>query len=276
MRQAGQGDGPKASVPIFRFGTFTLDVERYELTGADGKALALPRLAMELLLCLVRGGGRLMTRGEIAAALWPGSDPEDVTQSINTAVNRIRLTLADDPGKPAYVQTVIGRGYRFIADVRQETPVAIAVPPPEARLIHAPEPVSLEKLHEWYVSSAPIEMSVLRVDARTTVLALRGALRLGPGLKVAEMQIHAEIGKGVLSLVLDLAAVPLIDSAGLGLLIHVFSLLRENGGTLRLCGVTDRAMSLLRMTRTDAYLAIDADVSASLAKLAEARENGVR
>ncbi len=82
--------------------------------------LPLPRIAMEILILLVERRGDLVTRQEIAARVWPGSDPEDVFQSINTAINRIRSTLRDEAASPKYVQTVIGKGYRFMAAVEEE------------------------------------------------------------------------------------------------------------------------------------------------------------
>ncbi len=116
---------------LFTFGVYTIHLGRYELT-RDGKALALPRVPMEILILLIEKRGNLVSRQEIAAALWPGSDPADLVQSINTAVNRIRGVLRDDPAKPTYIQTVIGKGYRFVAPVEETvsaTPVAGSVIP---------------------------------------------------------------------------------------------------------------------------------------------------
>ena len=263
----------------FLFGPFRLDVDRYELT-ENGSACVLPRLAMELLLLLVRSGGRLVTRAEIARAIWPGSlDPEDVTPSINTAINRIRQVLHDDPARPAYLQTVIGKGYRFMAEVRpaKEAQPEVLVGPAIAGRASAPDPlfaepvatpVSLDKLHAWYVAGAPVEVSALRVDNATSVMAVRGPLRLGPGLKMLELQLTAEMDRGVHALVLDLAAVPAVDSAGLGLLLHLHGQMGERGGVLRMCSISERVRELLRMTHTEGLLLIDADVGASLAALA--------
>ena len=264
-------------VRVFLFGPFRLDLDRYELA-EEGRACALPRLVMELLSLLVRSGGRLVTRREIAGAIWPGTwDPDDATPSINTAINRIRQVLHDDPAQPRYLQTVIGKGYRFIAEVRFEESAGGAVPgataAAEQDLVAEPaatgvaSPISLDKLHAWYVAGAPVEVSALRIDDRTSVVAVRGSLRLGPGLKMLELQLTAEIDRGVRALVLDLAAVPVIDSAGLGLLLHVFGGMRERGGVLRLCHIADRVRELLRMTHTDTLLLLDADVAASLAAL---------
>ncbi len=262
-------------VRVFVFGPFRLDVDRYEVT-EGGSACVLPRLAMELLLLLLRSGGRLVTRNEIARALWPNySDPEDATPSINTAVNRIRQVLRDDPGRPAYVQTVIGKGYRFAAEVRSgdesaerfgdEVRVGAANPLAGETVV---TPVSLEELHAWYVAGAPVEVSALRIDGATSVMTVRGTLRLGPGLKMLEVQLVAEMDRGVRALVLDVAAVPMVDSAGLGLLLHLHGQMGERGGVLRMCGVTERVRELLRMTHTERLLPMDADVAGSLAALA--------
>ncbi len=259
-------------VRVFLFGPFRLDVDRYALTEA-GRACVLPRLTMELLLLLVRSDGRLLTRVEIARAIWPGlSDPEDATPSINTAVNRIRQVLADDPVQPKYLQTVIGKGYRFVAEVRPERAEAVESPQPaqavrEVAVQTVTTPVALDQLHAWYVAGAPVEVSALRMDDRTSVMAVRGPLRLGPGLKMLELQLTAEVDRGVRALVLDMAGVPVVDSAGLGLLLHLFGQMGEHSGVLRMCNVTERVRELLRMTHVEGLLLIDADVGASLAAL---------
>jgi DNA-binding winged helix-turn-helix (wHTH) protein len=44
----------------------------------------------------------------------------DVEQGINTAIRKIRRALADDAGEPQYLQTVVGRGYRFVAPTLED------------------------------------------------------------------------------------------------------------------------------------------------------------
>lgn len=56
-------------MPPAHFGQFTLDVDRYELTCA-GKPIRLERIPMDLLILLVREGGRLVRREEIIERLW--------------------------------------------------------------------------------------------------------------------------------------------------------------------------------------------------------------
>lgn len=96
----------------FKFGQFVLDVGRYELTRA-GKTLHLERIPMSLLVLLVRENGRLINREEIVDQLWGKGLHFDTDNSINTAIRKIRHALEDDPSNPQYVETVLGKGYRF-------------------------------------------------------------------------------------------------------------------------------------------------------------------
>jgi Tol biopolymer transport system component len=72
---------------------------------------------MELLLLLVNRRGELVTREEIARSFWPGMDVEDLEARINTAVAQIRAAISEDASKPRYIETVFGKGYRFIGVV---------------------------------------------------------------------------------------------------------------------------------------------------------------
>ncbi len=72
---------------------------------------------MELLILLVQRRGELVTRDEIAGRLWDTAVFLDVDHSINTAVRKVRAALHDDPDKPRFVETVVGKGYRFAAPV---------------------------------------------------------------------------------------------------------------------------------------------------------------
>jgi TolB-like protein/DNA-binding winged helix-turn-helix (wHTH) protein/Flp pilus assembly protein TadD len=72
---------------------------------------------MELLLLLLERRGELVSREEIAQRLWGKDVFLDVDHGINTAVRKVRAALRDDPEKPRFVETVVGRGYRFAAPV---------------------------------------------------------------------------------------------------------------------------------------------------------------
>src|SRR5258708_23554661 len=70
---------------------------------------------MELLALLAESNGRLVSRDEIVEKIWGKDVFLDTEHGINTAIRKIRQVLGDDPEQPRFVQTVTGKGYRFIA-----------------------------------------------------------------------------------------------------------------------------------------------------------------
>ena len=99
-----------------RFGDFELDVAAYELR-RHGRAVRLERHPMDLLLLLVERRNNLVSRAEIVDRLWGKDVFIDVETGVHTAVRKIRQALRDSAEDPAFVETVPGRGYRFIAPV---------------------------------------------------------------------------------------------------------------------------------------------------------------
>ena len=71
-----------------------------------------------------RNQGQLVTREQIAEKLWGKDVFVDVEQGINTAIRKIRRALDDDSAQPQCLQTVVGRGYRFVGGVESEAGVA--------------------------------------------------------------------------------------------------------------------------------------------------------
>ncbi len=102
--------------PILEFGDFRLDCDRSELTRA-GRLLKLERKPTELLILLATREGEIVTRAEIAQHLWGSEVFVDTEHGINTAIRKVRQALRDDPDHPRFVQTVTGRGYRFVGPV---------------------------------------------------------------------------------------------------------------------------------------------------------------
>ena len=102
-----------------RFDDFQLDYSRFQLC-RRGTPVRLEGLPLQLLMFLVEKRGELVTREQISSALWGQDVFVDVEQGINTAIRKIRRALADDAGEPQYLQTVVGRGYRFVAPHAEE------------------------------------------------------------------------------------------------------------------------------------------------------------
>jgi DNA-binding winged helix-turn-helix (wHTH) protein len=102
-----------------RFDDFQLDYGRFQLC-RRGIPVRLEGLPLQLLMFLVEKRGQLVTREQVSAELWSKDVFVDVEQGINTAIRKIRRALADDAGEPQYLQTVVGRGYRFVAPTAEE------------------------------------------------------------------------------------------------------------------------------------------------------------
>lgn len=105
-------DGAFMNSDKVHLGPFVLDVSRYELTRA-GKPVRMERIPMDLLILLIREEGRLVSREKIIERLWGKDLYFDTDNSINTAIRKIRRALGEDPEKPQYIETVLGKGYRF-------------------------------------------------------------------------------------------------------------------------------------------------------------------
>ena len=119
----------------YRFREFELDVGGYELR-RSGRPVRLERLPMDLLILLVRHRRQLVSRAEIIEALWSKDVFVDVETGVNTAVSKVRQALHDSADAAAFIETVPGKGYRFIASVAashgspdRPSPVKLAVLP---------------------------------------------------------------------------------------------------------------------------------------------------
>jgi DNA-binding winged helix-turn-helix (wHTH) protein len=97
-----------------RFGPYELDFGGFQLFRA-GEPVRLEGLPLRLLMYLIEHHRELVTREEIANSLWGKDVFVDVEMGINTAIRKIRMVLGDDSAQPQYLQTVVGRGYRFVA-----------------------------------------------------------------------------------------------------------------------------------------------------------------
>jgi TolB-like protein/DNA-binding winged helix-turn-helix (wHTH) protein/Flp pilus assembly protein TadD len=120
-----RSESAEAQEPI-RFGEdFEVDVRTCELRHV-GRALKLERIPMQVLLFLIEQKGQLVTRQEIVEKIWGKDVFLDTDNSINGAVRKIRQVLKDDPEQPRFVQTITGRGYRFIAPIAEQESRPIA------------------------------------------------------------------------------------------------------------------------------------------------------
>jgi DNA-binding winged helix-turn-helix (wHTH) protein/tetratricopeptide (TPR) repeat protein len=98
-------------------GEIELDLGRYEVR-RQGRRVKLEKKPMELLIFLVGRREQLVTRKEIVTKLWRSDLFVDTEPNINNIVRKIRTALGDDSAKPRFLETVVGKGYRFVGPVR--------------------------------------------------------------------------------------------------------------------------------------------------------------
>src|SRR5437868_9178586 len=73
---------------------------------------------MELLIFLVGRREQMVSREDIVRKLWRSDLFIDTERNLNNIVRKIRTALRDDSAKPRFIETVVGKGYRFIGPVR--------------------------------------------------------------------------------------------------------------------------------------------------------------
>jgi cholera toxin transcriptional activator len=101
---------------VFRFGVFEVHEALGELR-KGGVRIKLNSQPFQVLLLLLEKPSEVVTRDEMRQRLWGQDTFVDFDHGLNTAVNRIRDALNDSASVPRYVETIPGKGYRFIAPV---------------------------------------------------------------------------------------------------------------------------------------------------------------
>ncbi|APR77968.1 Signal transduction response regulator [Minicystis rosea] len=109
----------------FAFGPFTLIPAR-QLLLRDDKPVRIGGRALDLLIALVERPGELVSKSELLALVWPDTNVDEANLKVNMVT--LRRVLEDGPAMP-YIATVVGRGYRFVAQVHLSGAVEL---PPEA------------------------------------------------------------------------------------------------------------------------------------------------
>lgn len=102
----------------FRFNEFELDVGAYVLR-RGGERIRLEKIPMEVLTLLVEQAGALVDRPTIHEALWGADVFVERDAAINTAIRKVRRALGDDAEQPRLIETIVGKGYRFLAPVKR-------------------------------------------------------------------------------------------------------------------------------------------------------------
>lgn len=93
----------------------------------------------------------------------------------------------------------------------------------------------------------------MQIDERTIgdvlILDIKGRITLGEGDELLKDKVNSLLNQGNKKIVLNLAEVPYVDSAGLGEIVRTYTTVSRQGGSLKLLNLTKRITDLLAITK---------------------------
>ena len=122
-------------MPIHALGPFRLDTQAHLLL-RDSVPAPLGRRAIALLRTLVERPSALVSKDELLEAAWPGRAVEESNLPVQIAA--LRRVLSEAPGGDRWIETMPGRGYRFIGPVLTEAETAVVSLPPQIDAVAGP------------------------------------------------------------------------------------------------------------------------------------------
>jgi two-component system KDP operon response regulator KdpE len=108
LRHRAQRQG---ETPVLRVAQVEIDTIRHRVTRA-GRDIKLTPREFELLACLVRHAGKVMTHRQLLTAVWGPAHAQD-TQYLRVYIGQLRQKIEEDPDDPKIIQTELGIGYRI-------------------------------------------------------------------------------------------------------------------------------------------------------------------
>lgn len=175
--------------PISTFADFRFDSTRLRLMRRD-QPVSISGLPLRILEILLASGGRVVTRAEFKQSLWPYAARIDTERRLNTAMRALREALGDSGGEPRFIETLRGRGYRWIAGESvappgqppwRLTPFVLAfllvIGGSSARLAAAPSPEQ----------QASLVRLAATADRRAALAGVENLIRENPGFADAQL-----------------------------------------------------------------------------------------
>ena len=109
--------------PIYAFEGFHLDAQHRVLSRPGGEPIPLAPKVFDTLLCFVEHQGELLDKRVLLETIWPHVIVEE--NNLNQSISTLRRVLGEKPGEHRFIATEPGRGYRFLAVVREVSGVQI-------------------------------------------------------------------------------------------------------------------------------------------------------
>jgi DNA-binding winged helix-turn-helix (wHTH) protein len=170
-----RSDTPSAALLAYRFGDFRLDLRRRLLfSGTNAEPLALTPRVLDTLVFLIQHRGTLLNRETLMDSIWPDADVEP--NNLSQSIAKLRRLLGERPGENHFIETVPGRGYRFIAEVHPEPP-----PGHTERVVRS----ASEEASVLFRQGLRLLQRPTAANYRLAVERLEGALKLDAGFALA-------------------------------------------------------------------------------------------
>ena len=190
MAERGDTERSGAERPAsFHFGPYRFD-RANQVLSLNGSELPLPPRALKVLGYLLKHPGEVVSKQVLVDEVWNGTAVTD--NSLSEVVRILRQTLGDDPQNAKYIQTLHGRGFRFVAPVSAETP--------SHREETAPLGVGTEESLEKQTSPStrtPHRRSRDMADVRREIQEARGEPTTVSSMEVASAAQPARRGRAI-------------------------------------------------------------------------------
>ncbi len=149
----------KPAETIYSFENFQLDSSRkLLLRSPDGEAVSLTHKAFEVLQLLVENSGKLVTKGELMAMVWQDSFVEEA--NLTQTISVLRRVLGENPNQHRFIVTETGKGYCFVAQVRE---------------LNGDKPANQEHFEKKAVAESPPSI-IQQLNYRSTYLIAFGSI----------------------------------------------------------------------------------------------------
>ena len=130
---------------LWEFDCYRVDFERRLLLRGE-EPVQLPAKALDILLVLIQRRGEVVTKDELMKIVWPDAFVEE--GNLSQSIHVLRRALGESVEEHRYIVTVPGRGYRFVAEVREIAEIRVDPPPkPEPA---PPKFTRMEKALSWF------------------------------------------------------------------------------------------------------------------------------
>ena len=197
-----------ARADILVFDGFCLDRRTGRLSQQDEsgvfRAIAIGSRALDILAVLADRQGHLLTKDEIMAAAWPGTVVED--NNLAVQISALRRILDRDRAQGSCIQTVPGRGYRFVASVTRIAaearanaatvlPTAVPLPPDRPSLAVMPfQNMSGDPEQEYFADGMVEEIITALSRIRWLFVIARNSTFTYKGQPIDVNQVGRELG----------------------------------------------------------------------------------